>query len=387
MTDHPFDGVRIVGVGQTLYEKRSQKPIHRILWEAADLALKSAGLKWRQADGLALTSFVLPPDNVATVAEHFGLEARFLFQGLYGGASGIIGMMHAARAIRDGDAEVVICLAGDAFDVAAHNEMLDRFNGSVRDYLSPYGFGGANGMFALHTRLYMERNGATREDFGRLCVAQRENALRNPNALFKEPLTMDAYLNAREIADPLRLYDCVMPCFGGDCIILASEKVARTLKGPQLRILGGGEYHNFPANDVYSLSAGWEGFSDRMYSRAGIGPKDLHFAQLYDDYPVMEYIQLEGMQISPKGKTHEWLRKTDVTWKGEMPINTGGGQLSAGQAGASGGMIGVVEGVLQLRGEGGERQVKCQRGVVSGYGMVAYGRGLSASAAILERID
>lgn len=387
MADHPFEAVRIVGVGQTLYEKKSTKPIQRIIWEAANAGLASAGLSWKAVDGLALTCFVLPPDNVTTVAEHFGIEARFLFQGLYGGASGIIGMMHAARAIRDGDADVVLCLAADTFDVAAHNAMLDNFNGSVRDYMSPYGFGGANGMFALHTRLYMERNGATREDFGRLCIAQRENALANPNALFKTPLTMDAYLNARPIADPLRLYDCVLPCVGGDCIVLASEKIARTLKGPQLRIRAGGEYHNFPAGEVYSLSAGWEGFSARMYERAGVGPKDLHFVQLYDDYPVMEFIQLEGLGISPKGRTHEWLRKTDVTYRGDFPINTGGGQLSAGQAGASGGMIGVVEGVLQLRGEAGARQVRCERGVVSGYGMVAYGRGLSASAAILERVS
>jgi acetyl-CoA acetyltransferase len=387
MGHQPFAGVRIVGAGQTLYEKKSTKPVQRIIWEAADAGLRSAGLGWKKVDGLALTCFVLPPDNVTTIAEQFGIEARFLFQGLYGGASSIIGMMHAARTIRDGDADVVLCVAADTFDVAAHNAMLDNFNGSVRDYMSPYGFGGANGMFALHTRLYMERHGARREDFGRLAVAQRENALRNPNALFKSPLTMDEYLNARQIADPLRLYDCVMPCVGGDCVVLASERVARDLPGPHLKILAGGEYHNFPAGDVYSLSAGWEGFSGVMYERAQIGPKDLHFAQLYDDYPVMEFIQLEGLGISPKGRTHEWLRRTDVTWRGDFPINTGGGQLSAGQAGASGGMIGVVEGALQLRGEAGERQVRCKRGVVSGYGMVAYGRGLSASAAILERVN
>lgn len=387
MADQPYASVRIVGAGQTVYEKRSNKPIQRIIWEAADAGLKSAGLSWKSVDGLALTCFILPPDNVTTVAEHFGLEARFLFQGLCGGASAIIGMMHAARAIRDGDADVVLCIAADSFDVASHNSVLDNFNGSVHDYMSPYGFGGANGMFALHTRLYMERNGAKREDFGRLAIAQRANALRNPNALFKVPLTMEDYLNARPIADPLRLYDCVMPCVGGDCVVLASERIARDLKGPHVRILAGGEYHNYPAHDIYSLSAGWEGFSARMYDRAGVGPKDLHFAQLYDDYPVMEFIQLEGLSISPKGRTHEWIREHDVTWRGDFPINTGGGQLSAGQAGAAGGMIGVVEGVLQLRGDGGDRQVRCDRGVVCGFGMVAYGRGLSASAAILERIE
>lgn len=179
-------------------------------------------------------------------------------------------------------------LAGGAFDVAAHNEMLDRFNGSVRDWMAPHGFGGANGMFALQTRLYMERFGATREDFGRLPVAQRTNALGNPNALFRNPLGMDDYLNARLIADPLRLYDCVLPCVGGDCAVMASERVAHRLRGPRVSILGGGEMHNHPANDVYALRAGWEAIAPRMYEQAAIGPRDLHFAQLYDDYPVME---------------------------------------------------------------------------------------------------
>ncbi|MGH9805924.1 MAG: thiolase family protein [Terriglobia bacterium] len=382
-----FNGVHIVGAGQTVYAKRSPHGVHRLLYEAGSAALRDAGLWWNSVDGLAVTSFMLPPDNVATIAEHLGVEARFLFQGLYGGASGVIGMTHAARAIRDGACEVVVCAAADAFDVASHNETLDRFNGSVSNYMSPQGFGGANGMFALHTRLYMERCGAAREDFGRFCIALRTNALRNPNAIFKEPLTMDDYMNARRIADPLRLYDCVLPCVGGDAIVLVSERIARTLPGPSVRILASEEVHNFPANDVYVTPGGWESFRERLYGRAGCGPGDMHFAQLYDDYPVMCFVQLEALGICQAGTAHRYVRDNDITVDGTFPINTGGGQLSAGQAGAAGGMIGVVEGVTQLLGRAGRRQVQCERGIVSGYGMVAYGRGLSSSAAILERIQ
>jgi acetyl-CoA acetyltransferase len=382
-----FDGVCIVGAGQTEYTKRGPKSVQRLLYEAGSAALVDAGLPWSAVDGLAVTSFMLPPDNVATVAEHIGIEARFLFQGLYGGASGIIGMTHAARAIRDGACDVVVCAAADAFDVTSHNATLDHFNGSVREYMSPQGFGGANGMFALHTRLYMERHGATREDFGRFCIALRHNALRNPNALFKQALTMDAYLNARQIADPLRLYDCVLPCVGGDAIVLVSERIAAELRGPKLRILAAAEIHNYPANDVYGLPGGWAGLADRLYAQAGAGPDSLEFAQVYDDYPVMAFVQLEGLGICAPGKAYQFVRETDITVDGAFPINTGGGQLSAGQAGASGGMIGVVEGVTQLMGRAGTRQVACRRGLVSGYGMVAYGRGLSSSVAILERAD
>ncbi|MFQ5757052.1 MAG: thiolase family protein [Acidiferrobacterales bacterium] len=382
-----YDGVYIVGAGQTRYEKRTEKPVQRLIWEAIDAGLTSAKLGWKDVNGLASTSFVLPPDNVTVLAEHFGIEARWLFQGLYGGASGIIGMLHAARAIQAGDVDVVACATADVFDVASHNEMIDRsFNASLRDYLAPYGFGGANGVFALQTRLYMEAYGTTREDFGRLAIAQRENALLNPNALFDKPLTMDDYLNARPIAEPLRLFDCVHPCCGGDCVILCNEETVNRLDVPAVEILGGGEFHNYPADDIYSLSAGWESFRERMFDQANCSPADMHFVQLYDDYPVMEFIQLEGLGFCAKGEATDLIRSRDTTVKGDLPINTGGGQLSAGQAGASGGMIGVVEAVLQLRQEAGARQIdNCTRGVVSGYGMVSYGRGLSCSAAVLAR--
>jgi acetyl-CoA acetyltransferase len=382
-----FEGVHIVGAGQAPYEKVSNKTVQRLMYEASSAALTDAGLPWSSVDGLAVTCFLLPPDNAPTVAEHFGLEARFLYQGLYGGASGITGMAHAARAIRDGACDVALVVAADAFDVAAHNETLDRFNGSIKEYMSPQGFGGANGMFALHTRLYMERHGATREDFGRFCIALRENGLRNPNSLFKKPLTMEDYLNAKPIADPLRLYDCVMPCVGGDAIVLASEQVARGLDGPSVRILAAEEIHNYPANDPYTVPGGWLGFADRLYQRAQTSPGQMDFAQLYDDYPVMAFVQLEGLGLCKPGTAHEFVRANDLTTRGTFPVNTGGGQLSAGQAGASGGMIGVYEAVTQLRGRAGARQVKCRRGLVCGYGMVAYGRGLSSSAAILERAD
>ncbi len=385
MTASSFEGVYVVGAGQSAYQKKTDKPVQRVLWEACDAALKSAGLGWDRVDGLALASFMLSPDNVTVIAEHFGLEPRWLFHGVYGGASGIIGIMQAARAIQAGDADVVICAAADVFDVSTHNDMIDHsFSGPLRDYLAPFGFGGANGVFALHTRLYMEKYGIESEDFGRLAIAQRGNALLNPNALFKNALTMRAYLEARPIADPLRLFDCVLPCCGADAVVLCSEKIAAGLAVPLIRICGGGQRHNYPVHELYGLRAGWEAFSDQMYEQAGYGPADMHFAQLYDDYPVMEFLQLEGLGFCDNGGAAELIRSGCGPVASRLPINTGGGQLSAGQAGASGGMIGVFEAMTQLRGQAAARQVKCERGLVSGYGMVSYGRGLSASAIIFS---
>ena len=150
------------------------------------------------------------------------------------------------------------------------------------------------------------------------------------------------------------------PCTGGDAVILANEKVAERLDAPLVRILGGGEQHNYPSDDIYALVSGCDAFAERMYTQAGCGPEDLDFAQLYDDYPVMAFIQLEGLGITEPGETAEFIRDRGVTVRGGFPINTGGGQLSAGQAGASGGMIGVYEAVAQLRADAGARQVRVQ---------------------------
>jgi acetyl-CoA acetyltransferase len=148
------------------------------------------------------------------------------------------------------------------------------------------------------------------------------------------------------------------------------------------------EIHNFPANDAYTVPGGWSGLSERLYSRGNTSPDQMDFAQLYDDYPVMAFVQLEGLGFCKPGTAHAFVRDTDITTKGDLPINTGGGQLSAGQAGASGGMIGLYEGVTQLLGRAAERQVpNATRGIVAGYGMIAYGRGLCSSAAILERVE
>ena len=110
--------------------------------------------------------------------------------------------------------------------------------------------------------------------------------------------------------------------------------------------------------------------------------------QAYDDYPIMVAIQLEDLGFCAKGEVGPFLDRTRLTFDGDLPLNTGGGQLSCGQTGGGGGMIGLTEAVRQLRGEGGARQVKnASRGLVSGYGMVAYGHGLSASALVLERVS
>ena len=128
----------------------------------------------------------------------------------------MIALRRAARAVQCGDADIVACIAGDTNGLGSFHDLVAQFSTFSRDYVWPYGAGGPNQSFALLTDHAMRRTGATRADFGKLCVAQRESAQRNPLALLRGDLTLDDYLSARPVAIPLHLYDCVMPCAGAD---------------------------------------------------------------------------------------------------------------------------------------------------------------------------
>jgi acetyl-CoA acetyltransferase len=376
----------VVSYGSSPYEKRDPHELLWHLWTAARACLDRAGIGKGELDGLTLASFSYPPGNVVTLAEHLGIRLRWAEQGVFGGASGVVALGHAADAIRAGRARAVLCLAGDVFTVASHDAMLDQFTPGIRDYLAPHGFGGANGIFALvqtrHSHLY----GTTREQLGRLAVTLREHALLNPNALFREPLTLEAYLNARPIAEPLRLYDCVMPCSGAEAVLVVDEALAAATGRPLVDVLAMHELHNAHPDLPSSLPAGYELYADALFGDTGVSRSDVDLLQLYDDYPIMVAIQLEGYGFCPPGGAGRFLEETDVSIRGELPINTGGGQLSCGQSGAGGGMIGVVEAVQQLQHEAGRRQVDAAEvALVSGFGLVSYGKGLCTAGAILAR--
>ncbi len=155
---------------------------------------------------------MLAPDNTATLAEHLGMTLSWGYLGTFGGAAQVIGLQRAVRAIEAGDAETVVLVAADAYSVSAHVSLMDDFNSGMREYLIPYGMGGANGLFATLEQRHRFEYGTKREQLGKLAVTQRQNASLNPNAMLREPMTIDDYLNARVICDPIRLYDCVLPC-------------------------------------------------------------------------------------------------------------------------------------------------------------------------------
>jgi acetyl-CoA acetyltransferase len=320
------------------------------------------------------------------LTQHLGLTPRWLDHIPMGGASGVVALRRAARAVQAGDAQIVACLAGDTNHVDSFRLMLGSFSQFARDAVYPYGAGGPNASFAFLTSYYMRTYGAEREDFGKLCVAQRANALHFPHALFKKPLSMQEYLSARPITEPLHLFDCVMPCAGAEAFLVMPEQQARDLGLPHARILGTIERHNAFPDDPVQMRGGWELDRADLYAQAGVGAEDIDFLETYDDYPVIALMQIEDLGFCAKGEGPAFVRTHTFTADGSFPANTSGGQLSVGQAGAAGGYLGLVEAIRQLTDEPLGAAVKDAKiGLVSGFGMINYDRGLCSGAAILAR--
>ncbi|CAN7534768.1 thiolase family protein [Neorhizobium sp. LjRoot104] len=381
-----YDGVVLAVPVTVPYQRYSIETAHWWMGKALRALADGAGISHRDFDGFSVASFTMGPDVAVALTQHFGLSPRHIDHVPMGGAAGIVSLRRAARAVQAGDADIVACVAADTNRVDSFRNLLAGFSRFSQDAVYPYGAGGANGSFALIARHYMDRYGATREDFGKLCVAQRDNALRNPDALMKKPLTLEQYMSARAIAEPFHLFDCVMPCAGAEAFLVMREETATSLGLPFVRLLSAIERHNAFAEDPVQVRGGWVVDRDELYGMAGWAPGDMDFVQTYDDYAVISMMQFEDLGFCAKGEGPDFVRQHTFTVDGSFPHNTSGGQLSVGQAGAAGGHLGITEAMRQLLGTAEGRQVKdAKLGLVSGFGMINYDRGLASAAAILAR--
>lgn len=380
-----YKGVVLAAPFTEPYRRFSNETAHWWIARALRGAIRSAGLTPRDIDGFSVASFTLFPDTPVALTQHLGLSPRWLDSVPMGGASGVVALRRAARAVQAGDADIVACVAGDANAIDGFRKLLSGFSRFALDASYPYGYGGPNASFALLMDRYMNEYGATRADFGHVAVAQRANALKNPHALMKKPLSLDDYLGARPIAEPITLFDCVMPCAGGEAFLVMSEDRARALGLPFARIRATIERHNAFADDPIQLRGGWAVDVDELWQMAGMGPQDMNLVQTYDDYPVISVMQFEDLGFCAKGEGAAFLRARDLTLAGDLPHNTSGGQLSAGQAGAAGGFIGLVEAIRQVTQTAGPTQVAhAARALVSGFGMINFDRGVCSAACVLE---
>lgn len=385
MTRKGYDGVAVCVPVSVPYTRFSTESAHWWLARALAQLCADAGVAHTDLDGLCVSSFTLAPDTAVGLTQHLGVSPRWLDHIPMGGASGVVALRRAARAVQMGDARMVACLAGDTNHVDSFRKLLGSFSRFAQDASYPYGFGGPNAAFALLTDHYMQTYGATREEFGQLCIAQRRNALSYPQAIMKRSLTLEDYLQARAIADPLHLFDCVMPVAGAEAFLVTTEEIAKDRGLAYARPRATIERHNAYPDDPIQMRGGWAMDREDLWAQAGLGPEDMDLVQTYDDYPVISALQVEDLGFCAKGEGAAFLAGHDTTATGDWPHNTSGGQLSAGQAGAAGGYLGLVEALRQITGRALSAQVPgARRALVSGFGMINFDRGLCSGAAILE---
>jgi hypothetical protein len=372
-----YEGVAVAVPVTVPYRRYSTKGAHWCIGQALDALVERSGIQKDRIDGLTVSSFSLAPDTAVGVTQHLGLSPRWLDHIPTGGASGVMALRRAARAVQAGDADVIACVAADANHVESFRQMLGGFSHFARDASYPYGSGGPNSIFAFITAAYMRTYGAEREDFGRICVAQRANALKNQNALFKVPLTIEQYLDARPISDPIHLFDCVMPCAGAEAFLVLREERARDWSSAR-RVRARPSYTNAHADDPVPLR-GWAMDRDEPYA-GGRSPRRDRLCRLTTT--GRRHAAVRGPALR-EGEGPPFVRTGDIDAR-RLLNNTSGGQPR--WLGWLRGGFGMTEAIRQLTGEAGERAVKdAEIGLVAGFGMVTYDRCLCTGAVILGR--
>jgi acetyl-CoA acetyltransferase len=323
-------------------------------------AIADAGLAKSDIDGFlvgmpsAEPGFIYP----ASAAEVLGINPRMLNVVDIGGASPAGMIWRAAAAIQAGMCSAVLCIVADLNRVGDQRVPVISVQ---REFESPYGNIGANCGYAMIAHRHMYEYGTTPQQMAKVAVDQRKSALKNPLAAFGDkPLTIDDVLNSRMIVDPLHLFEIVSPCSGGSAVIVASPEVAKRAKNPPVWILGAGEYSNH-SSITYAPSlteSPIKPAADAAFKMAGVDRKDVDLICPYDCYTITVLVTLEDAGFCKKGQGGPFASEHDLSYAGDFPCNTHGGQLSFGQPGLGGGMSHVVEGVRQLMGRGEGRQVK-----------------------------
>jgi acetyl-CoA acetyltransferase len=365
----------IAGLGQTRMGRNYDhaSPVG-FAAEAIQLAVDDAGLKITDIDGLLVNPGVTWMDSVMasfSLQQAMGLrDLRLSATMNIGGATAAAMIMHAAQSIDAGMANVVACVFADAPLKAPTPGKAKTGSAAAygfgRGLNASYGQFGVNAMYAFVARRHMHLYGTTNEHLGAIAVAQRQWANMNPDAQFYDtPMSLADYNSSRWIVEPFHLYDCCLVSNGGLAVIVTSAERAKDLKRPPVYILGMGQGH--PGGDpMDTLESGAPIARETAFKMAGIELGDIDLAELYDCYTFTVLVTLEDYGFCKKGEGGPFIADGRTGPNGSLPVNTGGGQLSSFYMW---GMTPVSEGILQVRGEAGRRQVpKHDIGLVSGNG-------------------
>lgn len=388
-----------MGAAQYKPEKYKTAPQMFHLEQVADLAgqaLNDAGLQSDDLDGLVINGPHFHEASVfvpAMAAEYLGLTTNFAEVVDLGGTTPVGMVWRAAAAIELGLCEAVLCVMparmapfapgedpswmAEAMRYGGHST---AFGAPEAEFDLPYGHMGQNTGYAMIAQRYGAAYGYDPRAMAKIAADQRTNAQYNPEAIFHgQPMTPDDVLASKMVADPLHVLEIVMPVAGGAAVIVTSKEVAKRSRHRPSFVKGFGEHlaYKSPSYSPDMTQTPVAKAAGKAFDMAGLKPSDMHAAQIYDCYTITVLLSLEDAGFCPKGEGMRFVRDNDLTWKGDFPLNTHGGQLSFGQSAAAGGMSQVIEAYTQIAGRAGDRQLQtCDRVFVSGTGGVMSEQGV-----------
>jgi len=351
--------VAIAGVALSDVGRVDDKSPYELIAQASRRALADAGLSPADVDGLASTGQgTLPPVDVG---EYLGLRPRWVDSTAVGGAAWEMMASHAADAIAAGHAEVVLLTYGSTARADLRKGLRGaNINWGARGPLqweAPYGHTLIS-KYAMAARRHMYQYGTTIEQLAEVAVSARYNAADNPDAYYREPISIDDVLAGPMIADPFTKLHCCIRSDGGAAVAMVNADRAKDLRSQPVWVLGAAETTSHMLTSQWDdLTLGPAAVSGPLaFARAGVRPADVDVAELYDAFTYMLLLTLEDLGFCAKGEGGAFVEKGALRLGGQLPTNTDGGGLSACHPGQRGLFL-LVEAVRQLRGECGPRQV------------------------------
>ncbi|MET8470183.1 acetyl-CoA acetyltransferase [Streptomyces sp. NPDC006422] len=356
----PRSKVAITGIAFSDCGRVDEATPYALHAQAARRALADAGLTPDVVDGFASAGLgTLAP---VEVAEYLGLKPRWVDSTSVGGSTWEVMAAHAADAIAAGHARAVLLVYGSTAraDIKAKRRTSNLSFGArgPLQFEVPYGHS-LIAKYAMAARRHMHEHGTTLEQLAQVAVQARANAARNPDAMFRDPITVDDVLDGPMIADPFTKLHCCIRSDGGAAVLLVAEDLVRDCAKPPVWVLGAGEHVS------HTTMSEWDDFtvspaavSGRLaFERAGVRPDEIDIAEIYDAFTYMTLVTLEDLGFCAKGEGGAFVEKGRLRHDGELPTNTDGGGLSAQHPGMRGLFL-LVEAARQLRGEAGGHQVR-----------------------------
>ncbi|WP_077213284.1 thiolase family protein [Bacillus dakarensis] len=362
----------ITGYGETAFEKNSGKNIFQLAAEASVHAIKDANLEKSDIDGI-ITLGPLSIDARLNLpfAEFLGIKATLVDEVSVLGASAGYALKKAAEAIAVGAAKNVLVVGSDINILKERSNEIRPF---LQDYETPYALT-PNNAYAMAANLHSELYGTTFEQRAKVAVDQRYNANHYDGALFgKKTMSIEDVRNSPIISSPFHLFEIVSPCDGAIAFIVSLGEDARKITNTPVFIDGAGFYNGhltISQSEIFTngVTTPIKKAAEIAFEMAGITTDNVDVLGLYDCYTIAVILTIEDMGFCRKGEGGRFVQEHDLTFKGDFPVNTSGGQLSVGQPGDAGAMVNIVEVVKQLMGRAEGRQVKnCEIGVTNSNG-------------------